>query len=103
MEQAARASPGAANTDWTISTIRSFIVIYCAYVFVYILNTVIDLGTFCTKKNIINILPGSPEKKKKQSGYMLGTFHYLLLKRLKMCFRIHVNYILDVFIEGDLD
>lgn len=40
------ANPGAVITDWTISTIGSFIVIYYAYIFVYILNIDIDLRTF---------------------------------------------------------
>lgn len=40
------ANPGAEITDWTISTIGSFIVIHYAYIFVYIINTDIDLGTF---------------------------------------------------------
>lgn len=40
------ANPGAVITDWTISTTGSSIVIYYAYIFVYILNTDIDLGTF---------------------------------------------------------
>lgn len=54
------ANPGALITDWTISTIGSFIVIYYAYIFVYILNSDIDLGTFWTNKNIRNVLPGRP-------------------------------------------
>lgn len=49
------ANPGAVITDWTISTIGSLLclitnnlllVIYYAYIFVYILNTDIHLGTF---------------------------------------------------------
>lgn len=125
LAQADRASPGAVITDWTISTIRSFIVIYYAHVFVYILNTLMIWEHFGLK-NINNILPGSPVclvhpafppdescgrrqrhtgntwEKKMERGYMVGIFRYLLLKLLKMCFRIHVNYIYDVFIGGDL-
>lgn len=39
------ANPGAVITDWTISTIGRLIVIHYAYIFVYIINTDIDLGT----------------------------------------------------------
>ncbi len=39
------ANPGAVITDWTISAIGRLIVMHYAYIFVYIINTDIDLGT----------------------------------------------------------
>lgn len=113
-------------SDWTISTIWSFIVIYYAYIFVYILNTNIDLETLWTNKKIRNILLGSPVCyqqfcplsrgvlwEERGTRVTHGTWKEVIcwdvsLPLIKANWAVfynssHVNYILDLFIGGHLN